>query len=280
MLVKPEGPRRLARIGIVTTVLITLVALMSMLLPPAVDWHETFRPAILEILQGRSPYNVDGFYNPPWGLLPLIPLGWFPESVGRAILVILGLASYIYVAHRLGAKPFAVFFLLISPPVFHVIFNGNTDWIATLGFVLPPQIGLFFISTKPQIGIAVGLFWLVQSWQQGGLGQTVKTFGPFTIVFFVSLILFGPWPLRVFETGKITGSASLWPMSIPVGLALFVTAIRRKKIEYAMAASPCLSPYLLLHSWVGALLAIISSVPETIAAVIGLWILVAIRYFS
>jgi len=35
----------------------------------------------------------------------------------------------------------------------------------------------------------------------------------------------------------------------------------------------------LFHSWVGVILAIVSSVPETIAAVIGLWILVAIRFF-
>jgi len=60
---------------------------------------------------------------------------------------------------------------------------------------------------------------------------------------------------------------------------LFITSIRRQKIEYAMAASPCLSPYVLFHSWVGVILAIVSSVPETIAAVIGLWILVAIRFF-
>jgi hypothetical protein len=69
-------------------------------------------------------------------------------------------------------------------------------------------------------------------------------------------------------------------MSIPVGLALLVTAIRKQKIEYALAASPCLSPYVLLHSWVGVLLAIVSSTPETIAAVIGLWIFFAIRLFA
>jgi hypothetical protein len=33
----------------------------------------------------------------------------------------------------------------------------------------------------------------------------------------------------------------------------------------------------LLHSWVGALLAIVASVPETITAVIGLWIVVILR---
>ncbi|MCC6300115.1 MAG: hypothetical protein IT314_12520 [Anaerolineales bacterium] len=257
------------KISAIIIVFVLLIAVLTATLPPAVDWRETFRPAALEILHGRSPYTVEGFYNPIWALFPLLPLAWLPETVGRAILVLVGLAVYAFVAHRLGAKTVAVLFLLVSPPVFHAIFNGNIDWMAVIGFVMPPQIG-----------IAVAPFWLIESWRQGGAKQTIKTFAPFLIAFLASLLMFGLWPLGVVETGSIWGSASLWPMSIPVGLALFVTSIRKQKIEYAMAASPCLSPYLLLHSWVGALLAIVSSVPETIAAVVGLWILVAIRFFG
>jgi hypothetical protein len=44
-----------------------------------------------------------------------------------------------------------------------------------------------------------------------------------------------------------------------------------------MAASPCLSPYILFHSWVVVLFAIVAATPEIVAAVIGLWILVYIR---
>jgi hypothetical protein len=69
-------------------------------------------------------------------------------------------------------------------------------------------------------------------------------------------------------------NATLWPMSLPVGLVLIVTAIRKRELKYALGASPCLSPYILLHSWVVVLLAIVSSTAELIAAVIGLWILV------
>lgn len=47
-----------------------------------------------------------------------------------------------------------------------------------------------------------------------------------------------------------------------------------------MAASPCLSPYVLLHAWSGALASVVSFTPEIIAAVVGLWILVFIRFFS
>jgi len=268
------------KIGLAVIVLTGLVIAMSIFLPPAVDWHGAFRPAALEILHGRSPYNADGFFNSPWTAILLIPFAILPENVGRAILVLVTLGTYTYVAYKLGAKPIAILFLLVSPPVFHLILNGNIDWMATLGFIMPPQIGLFFISMKPQMGLAIAPFWLIQAWRQGGLAQTIKTFGPFLAALAISFILFGLWPLGVFKTGNLSGSASLWPMSIPIGLALFITAVRKQRIEYAMAASPCLSPYLLLHSWVGALLAVISSVPETIATVIGLWILFFIKMYS
>ncbi|HEX2697900.1 MAG TPA: hypothetical protein VHM28_09340 [Anaerolineales bacterium] len=254
--------------------------MIAPIVPPAIDWTTTFRPAALALLSGESPYGRFYFVQPPWILLPLIPLALLPESVGRVMLLFCGLTSYAFVAHRLNAKPIAIVFLLLSPLVMHVLLNGNMDWLAILGFILPPQLGLFFISMKPQIGIAVGPFWLIETWRQGGWRLVVKTFTPFAITLFLSFIVFGFWPNYSFSVIGVWYNASLWPMSIPVGLALFVASIRKQKIEYAMAASPCLSPYLLFYSWGGALLSIISSIPETVAAVIGLWILVAIRIFG
>ena len=69
-------------------------------------------------------------------------------------------------------------------------------------------------------------------------------------------------------------------MSIPVGLALLVAAVRKRRIEYAMGASPCLSPYVLFHSWSSALVSIVSLEAETVAAVVGLWVVVIIRAVS
>jgi len=263
------------------SVLVIVSFIIAPFVPLAVDWHGAFRPATVEIFHGRSPYTVDGFYHAPWGLIPLIPLALFPESVGRVILIFLTLASYAFIAHRLGAKPLGIFFLLISPPVLHLLLNGNLDWMAAIGFVLPPPIGLFFISVKPQMGIVVAPFWLIEAWRKGGWAQLIKTVAPFLIVLLISFALFGLWPIAsIQQTADIQWNSSLWPVSIPIGLTLFVTSIRKRKIEYAMAASPCLSPYVLFHSWIGVLLAIVASLPETIVAVIGLWILIAIRYFS
>lgn len=260
--------------------LILVSFLAAPFVPPAVDWSRFFRPAILTLLSGGSPYGSIYVIHAPWGLLMLTPLALLPEAVGRVLMIFCALAAYTFIAQRLGAKPLAIIFLLISPTVIHLLLNGNLDWLASFGFILPPQIGLFFISIKPQIGIAVAPFWLFEAWRQGGWKQVLKTFAPFTVVLLLSFLIYGLWPLGVAENVTVWWNASLWPLSIPVGLALLVTAVRKRKIEYAMAASPCLSPYVLFYSWTGVLLAIISSVPETIAAVIGLWILVAIRFFA
>lgn len=223
---------------------LALSFLLAPIVPRAIDWTITFRPATLTLLSGLSPYGRVYYVHAPWTLIPLIPLAVLPEAVGRVLQLFCGLVSYAYVAHKLGGKPIAVAFLLASPLVMHVLLNGNMDWLAILGFILPPQIGLFFISIKPQIGIAVAPFWLVQAWRTGGWKEVLKVFAPFTIVLLLSFVPFGFWPLETLRE-DIVGvyfNASLWPLSIPVGLALFVAAIRKHRIEYAMAASPCLSP--------------------------------------
>ncbi len=265
------------QIVLLALAIVVITGIMTITLPPAVDWRTVFRPAARELISGRSPYNVEGFFNAPWALLPLVPLVLLPENIGRAVLVVISLIAFEYTACRMGAKLPAVLLLLLSPPVMHGLLNGNIDWLATLGFILPPQIGLFFIVIKPQVGVAVGVYWLAEAWREEGWRGVVRVFGPVTTAMLLSFLLFGPWPLRFERELSLWWNASLWPTSIPVGLALLVAAIHRRKVEYAIGASPCLSPYILLHSWVGALLAVVASVPETAAAVVGLWILVGIR---
>lgn len=250
---------------------------LSKVLPQAIDWQTAFRPATLKLISGESPYDVEGFFNPFWTLIPLIPIAIFPEPIGRTILFIVTLFSLTYTAHRLGAKPLAVLVILLSPPAIHGLLNGNIDWLVMLGLVLPPWLGLFFVTIKPQMGIAIAIFWGVEAWRNGKWEQVVRLVWPVATAFFVSIPIFGFWPLRSTQEIGLWWNASLWPASIPVGLVLLTTALRKRKISYAMGASPCLSPYVLLHSWIIALFAIVSLLPELIVAVIGLWILVIIR---
>ena len=108
----------------------------------------------------------------------------------------------------------------------------------------------------------------------------MQTFAPVTIVTLASFVLFGFWPERFLEPTTYIQNDSLWPASIPIGLALLAAAIKRRTPEYAMAASPCLSPYLILHSWSGALITLVRNPAEMLAAVGGLWLLILIRAFQ
>lgn len=268
------------QIGAVILVFALLTGVLSISLPPAVDFHGAFRPAALEILHGRSPYNADGFFNPPWTAILLIPFAILPENVGRAVMVIAALAAYAYVAHKLGANKLTIVLLLLSPPSLHGILNGTLDWLTVLGVILPPWLGLFFLAIKPQVGMIVVLYLLVAEWREGGLLRVVKTFLPFGFASVLSIIIFGPWFLAIPSVDEIAINASLLPLAFPIGLALAVTAIRKNDIRYSLMASPMLSPYLLLHSWIGAFLALAPLPYETAAAVIGMWIVVVWRFFA
>lgn len=268
------------QIIVIMVVVFLLAWLTAGLLPTAVDWNGAFRPAALEILHGRSPYNAEGFFNPPWTAILLIPFAILPENVGRAVLVFVALAVYAYVAHKLGANKLTVGLLLLSPPCLHGILNGNIDWLAVLGVVLPAWLGLFFLAIKPQVGMIVVLFLFFSEWRKGGPLRVLKTFLPVGLASMASIAIFGPWFLEIPAVDEIVINASLLPLALPIGLALTVTAIRKNEIRYSMIASPMLSPYLLLHSWIGAFLALASRPYEAAAAVIGMWIVVALRFFS
>ncbi len=255
-----------------------LTAALSALLDEStgIDWYHSFRPAAHEVFALRTPYTVD-FQNPPWALIPILPFALLPPTVGRAAFLLVSLAGFTLFAYRMGARPLVLGLFLISPPVLHSLINANIDWLALLGLLLPPQIGLLLVVIKPQIGMAVAVFWLVEAWRTGGFREVVRVFWPLTTLTALSFVIFGLWPLTFRAALGLWWNASFWPASIPVGLALLAAAIRQRRLEYAMAASPCLSPYVLLHAWSGALATLLRSPLEMSAAVIGLWIVILIR---
>jgi hypothetical protein len=272
---------RLALVVAAEVVLIAALWLLSGRLGGGVDWFSTQRPATLNVLRGRSPYEINVlpghdslsyFYNPPWTVIPLIPLAALPPALGRAVFVAAGVLAYGYTVYKMGASPLATILFLLSPPVLMGLWNANIDWLVLLGFVLPPQIGLFFVTVKPQMGIAVVVFWLAQALRKGGVREAVRVFWPITLATAASFVLFGLWPLDILRAPVGEGfNASFWPMSIPVGLVALAVAIRQERIEFAVAASPCFATYLTFHSWVGAVAALARSDLYMALAVAGLY---------
>jgi len=265
-------------------ILLALAAasLLSVFIAPylqgGIDWYETFYPTGRAVWSGHSPYTLIGFRYVPWAVLPILPFTLLPPEIGRAAFLLFSLLAFAYTAHKLGASPWVTGLFVLSPPVVHCLLNANIDWLPLLGFVLPPQIGLFFLVIKPQTTFAVGIFWLFEAWRKGGLREVFRIFAPVTIAILLSFPIFGFWVERFRAPIGFDWNASLFPMSIPIGLILLVRAVRSRNISPAMAASPFLSPYVLLHSWSGALLSLVGAPLEMLAAVVGLWILIGIQW--
>jgi hypothetical protein len=219
--------------------------------PPAVgvDWKGAFRMACLELLNGKSPYQVIGFFNPPWVLLPLLPLAFLSPALGSAVMFVLNFFVYLFVMMKLKTNVWLIIpFIIFSGMLINSI-NGNIDGLVALGFVLPPQIGLFFISAKPQIGMAVAVFWLIEAWLEGGVKKVFDVFLPLAIAVIISFLLFGFWILNGLKgTANNPWNTSIWPNGIPIGFIFLGLAVWKREIKFAIAASPFFTPYLSIHS--------------------------------
>ncbi|MFN8404087.1 MAG: hypothetical protein U0V48_11110 [Anaerolineales bacterium] len=244
-----------------------------------IDWRETYYPAARAVLEGANPYlAAPTFRNLPWTLIPMLPLAIFSERVSGALYFILTLALYAWVAVRLKASRAALIAFLLSSPVVYGMRMLNVDALALVGFILPPQIGLFFVLIKPQMGIAMIPFWMFETWREGGWRALLLAFLPATIAATLSLVIFGTASIgRSNDLLQSTWNASLWPWAFPIGFALTILSIRNRRKDQAMAASPFLSPYLAYHSWVSVLAGLMQRDLELILAVIGMWLVAVIR---
>jgi len=246
-----------------------------------IDWHETFYPSLQKVLSGENPYDVPTFRNAPWTILVLFPFAVFSEDVGGVLFFIASLAGYAWVAYRLKARPLAFVVFLFSPPVVYGLRMLNVDVLVLIGFVLPAPIGLFFILIKPQMGIVMALYWLAESWREGGVNKVIKTFAPVTVSLALSFVLFGNWVAgRQSDLLDSFWNASLWPWALPIGLVLAALSVRDRRKDYGMAASPFLSPYLAYHSWASVLVGLLQHEFVLVITVVGMWIAGVIHYFS
>lgn len=262
--------------GLILLILLGIAA--ANFIPEQIDWVRTFRPAAREVLALRSPYNISTYYNPPWILIPLLPIALLPDKVGNGFLFVISLCALIYSAIRMGAKPFSLIAFLLSFPVVFLLLFGQIDWMILFGLTLPPQIGLIFIFAKPQIAIPYVVFILIESWQKGGYKQVLKVFYPVFVMFLLSNLIFGLWftDSDLFMLSAIY-NYSLWPGGLIFGSVLLVYAIIKHKKEVSISAGPFFSPYVGVHSWTIALVALLPYQWMIGIAAAGSWLMYLIQ---
>lgn len=228
--------------------------------PIGQDWVQFFRPATLAFVHGQNPYDVRDFNNAPWTLIPFIPFAVMPTRLGSAGFFLLGFASFLYIAYKLGAKPIGVILFITSYPVISCLNGGGIDWLPMLSFVTPAPVSLIFAAMKPQIGIGIAIYWLVESWRAGGIRTVVKNFLPVTVLLAFSFAIYGFWIMTFLNKAQVTVNTvnvSLFPYLLPVGVYLLWVAIRRRNSRPAMAAGPFFAPYHTLFSLAAPLVALL-----------------------
>lgn len=256
--------------------LASLTAGLSLVLPEGlgVDWVTAFYPAARLAFSRQDPYSCKLFMNPPWALVLFAPLALLPVQAGISAMAVLGFAAYAWAAVRLGARPLGLALLILSPQVMSDLTMGNINWLSVLGFVLPPQLGIFLVLLKPQVGIGIAVFWAVEALRKK---RFIRTFAPFAVTVAVSLLIYPHWPLAMLQGGVYNqwNNMTLFPLSVPFGLAALYYAIRSRDARYAYPAAPALAPHVMLHSWVAVLLPLLADTRLLAVAVGASWLLVA-----
>lgn len=250
-------------------------------MPIGVDWL-AIRPAVLAFLHGANPYLVgEGFgkvYEPFWTYILLAPLALLPYWTSRIFLFVVSLASFGYTAIRLGGKSWQVIMFVMSFPVMGCLMTGNIDWLVLSGLWMPPQIGLFFVLMKPQVGIAIAIFWAFEAWRTGGARQVLRTFCPVTLAFLCSFAVYGFWLFQFqgmdVNPERITG----FPFVVPIGLFLVYRAVKDRDKELARVPGPFLAPYVSQFNYATVLAGLFSRPRVFVAAWLLLWSIMLVRF--
>ncbi len=238
------------------------------------DWTYTHYQAVQAVLHGGDPYAVPTFFNPVWVSYILVPFALMGEFAGRLALFAASLMIFAALAWRFGANARATFALLMSPLVFWSASSGNIDALALAGLLLPAPIGLFLVMLKPQLGIPIALYWLVQAWKSGGVRRVIGTFAPVSIALIWNFLAYGV----VYGNHSVAGpdpqwNAAVFPYLVPFGLFLMWRAFRQGQIEKAAGAGPLLSPYVSLTSPVAVQLAFVRSEAGMWITTVAVWVL-------
>jgi hypothetical protein len=244
------------------------------------DWFTTYMRAARGLLQGRNPYVVEPtFVNPVWILYILAPVAALPEHVSLYLLFGFTMLSYFFFGLKAGARPVALTAFFLAPPVIYSLRQLNIDVFILLGFLMPAPIGLFFVLLKPQIGMGIVVYWLVEAWQLGGLRKVILTFAPVTLALGLTTLKYGAW-FTMHDTSYLINAKwnySIWPYGIVVGLVMLGYGIFKKKKLLSASSSVFLTPYVAMYSW---LVGVVGFFENDLAMVIGvacLWILVFIK---
>jgi hypothetical protein len=211
------------------------------------DWG-ILKSAALAWASGGNPYQIYGFFSPPWALPLLWILSWLPNWA----VPLLTFGPILLLGLKFRLRWPVLCMLLISPPVISCAAWGNIDVLVLLGTIAFPA---YLFSLKPQMTWAC---YLRRPWMLVGVGLLVLYSWPLML----------PWLGSLMQTTPLA-SVGIW--GVPVGLLLW---------QHPLAASIFFSPHISFSSYVGVSLVLAQRWPKVLLALnLGYWIAIALMTF-
>lgn len=241
------------------------------------DWKEFFYPYSLAVLHGQNPYTLHHGIFIPWVLPLTLPFAILPEHLGVLLFFIFTVASFAFIAKRLGAKEIALVAFLFSPPIATQLWILNVDIFVFWGFILPPPLAMPLLLIKPQVGGVYAAYLAIEAWHSGGIRKLITTLLPTAFVVASSFLILGDWVSAQYSSASIAAqqfwNTSLFPLGLIAGLPLLVLALWKRRKRAATAAAVLCSPYVTLPSWGAALLACLPNDWLTVGVVVVMMLL-------
>lgn len=234
------------------------------------DWSETFAPSVCALFDGGM-FNL---YNPPWVLFPLIPFALLPREIGSLLVYVLSLAALLFVARRLNLARARTFAFLLSYSVLTGVLCGNVEWLALLGLVINPLVGIPLMLIKPQLTVSAIVFVLAESARQREWKRLAQISAIIAGLLALSFWLDSSWVIRTFSYNGFVNSQwnfSLFPVSVPIGVAFLIVALRTRQIGFALMASPMFFAVVTPQCWMVVILGLAMLTPAAIVASLGIW---------
>ena len=237
--------------------------------------YRMFIVAAKTLLQGQSPYTIEGYYNPIYVAIAFIPFSLLPDAIGYPLFAgasffVLGLTFY-----KLTRNPIITALLLATASALHIIWYGNIDAWVIAAAVVNPIAGVFMGLAKPQIGAVLGLFCLIRVWDRSRRGALFCAL--LVTVFYALSFSAGLWRTTPIDRAW---NFSAWPIGLLIGIPVLILAWRDKSRRLALGGMPLISPYLGgPDGYTGVLVAFARSTWAAIGCLIVSWILLLIwRY--
>lgn len=211
------------------------------------DQTGIFMPAARSV---ANPYLVEGFFNPPWAALLLLPFGLLSLPLAALAQLVVYFVLLTLVIHKFGGDRRAVLIALTSFVALNSATELNAEWMVLIGLLVPERYSLPFLLIKPQT--ALGYFFSF-SWR-----EMVRAVLVALLFGVVALLLWGHvLPTMIEQAGDAAAMSRPFnaapmtligaPLSILLGVGIGFFALRRHDPILCILAWVFFMPYLALY---------------------------------